>query len=697
MNSTEFFVAEPLPDSVDSRTRAVVEIRGLPLKGQRTDTPALDALIECGDVLTIAIANESACNAYGGSRLRIGLQRSGNDHDLEQVLRAGLPRFSVVTADACDLNLSGGTPLRAPAIEIRTPSPAGFRAQQSTTLTLAAPMDGQILRRVLSAIDMTNDPLQMTIRLGVQPAPALNMNNWGHLDDRARDVLSRYIDAWRVRAVACAPEWFIQGATPRHHSAIERLLCTGVNTERHPQAPTIAPASFILTLLPDAEDIDRGYQRVRHLRPHRARDRSGSVLGHAYGSAAVPLVLDEERRTHHCFIAGGSGTGKSTVMLRLLLEDVGKPHTSVCLIDPHGDLYEDVLDRLPDHRLQDLILLDASDTEFVPALNILDTQGNSDPYVQDLIADELLAVVGKLYDLNLVGGPMFERYVRNAIRLVMETVESPTLQDVVEIFEDRARLEACLERASNPRLERFWRGIALRATGDTAFANMAAYITGKLTRFTDAPRTADIVCARQTKFNMGSAISSGKVVLAKLPVGILGDAAVRLLTTVLLNSIRLAALRRTLTHGSRPPCRVYLDEASYGISHALDSLLCEGRKYNIGVTLSVQTLHQLSDSRQSLLETVLSNCATHLIFRMNGPDAERVARWLEPDLTVQDVQELPDYVAAIRSCEHGVPRVRVVSTLPNPPSRGQRDRTLLRALAQIPYSVRREGCLAEVP
>jgi hypothetical protein len=202
------------------------------------------------------------------------------------------------------------------------------------------------------------------------------------------------------------------------------------------------------------------------------------LQGMALGRDASGGVRDVVRfapadRGRHCYIVGATGTGKSTLLFNMIRQDIDAG-SGVCLIDPHGDLYREVLEAVPERRLSDLVLLDVTDFERAAGINLLECKGPHLAIERNFVVNEMIRIFDRLYDLRQTGGPMFEQYMRNALLLVVETLGNrASLIDIPRVFEDAPFRKRLIGSCRNPYVTGFWSGQAERAGGEASLQNMA--------------------------------------------------------------------------------------------------------------------------------------------------------------------------------------------------------------------------------
>ena len=234
----------------------------------------------------------------------------------------------------------------------------------------------------------------------------------------------------------------------------------------------------------------------------------GVCFGHSVATAS-PLHITTDDRMRHVYICGATGTGKSTLLLDLIRQDLADGQ-GLCVVDPHGDLFWQVLDQVPKRRVDDVIVLDPADEEAVVGLNLLDCGGPLHRVQVNFVVNEMIRIFDRLYNLAVTGGPMFEQYMRNGLLLLLENdIRPQTLLHLPALFEDGKYRSALVKRCRNAAVANFWRYQAERATGEAALNNMAPYITSKLNQFTTNHVMRSIVGQARPRFSVGDAMDHG--------------------------------------------------------------------------------------------------------------------------------------------------------------------------------------------
>lgn len=412
----------------------------------------------------------------------------------------------------------------------------------------------------------------------------------------------------------------------------------------------------------------------------------GVVLGQVgAGRPPRPVRFTPADRTRHCYILGATGTGKSTLLYNLLGQDL-EAGAGVCLLDPHGDLYRQVLAATPPHRLKDVILIEPGDAERAVGINFLECGGPHPQVRMNFITNELIRIFHRLYDLTITGGPIFEQYMRNALLLVMDNeIAGGTLMDVPLLFEDENYRQQLLDRCRNVYTVNFWRRQAEQAGGDASLKNMAPYITSKLNQFTSNALLRPIIGQSRSTVDFRACLDEGRIVLVNLAKGLLGQLDTQLLGMLIIGKLFDAALQRTtVPEGQRRPFFLYVDEAHNFTTETVAHLLAEARKFGLYLTLANQNLTQMGGG---LVEAILGNVGSLLLFRLGVPDAERMAPYVKPELRVRDLEDLPDRQVAARLLLLGAPsRPFVFSTLPPRPAPALDPAAQVQAQADLEWS-----------
>jgi hypothetical protein len=390
--------------------------------------------------------------------------------------------------------------------------------------------------------------------------------------------------------------------------------------------------------------------------PLRTTADKGVVLGDAEQlGAAREVRLDESARFQHVYVVGQTGTGKSTLLLNMILQDI-EDGRGVTIIDPHGPLIDGVLARLPPERSADVVVVDPAYSGKYLGLNPLEVRATGpEAYVayRDRLIDELMDTFSALYDMNITGGPMFEQSFRTFVTLVAGGTAPPAYRPLLPMVA-LAMQDPALARKLGRRLQADDPVTAatletvLAATGDAALRSMAPYVTSKLTRFY-APAAARRMLCQPDCFDFDAIIRERRIVLVQLSRALLGRYAATLIARQIVLRLTLAAVARG-TMPSGTPHFLYVDEFHYIATEQFAELLAEARKFRFGLVLAHQYTSQLvKRGERHVLDAVLGNVGTTVSFRIGAQDAELLENVMTPRVKAADIVGLPDYAAYVRS------------------------------------------------
>lgn len=324
------------------------------------------------------------------------------------------------------------------------------------------------------------------------------------------------------------------------------------------------------------------------------------------------VCLSDKLRSKHVHVIGSTGSGKSTLLLNLIKQDM-ELGSGLCVIDPHGDLIEDVIANVPDKRLQDVILFDPSDSEFPVGFNIL--KANSE-LEKNLLSSDLIATFRRM---STSWGDVMDSVLANAILAFVESRRGGTLFELRRFLIEKDFRDEFLEAIDDPSVHYFWK---------QEFPHLAnkpqASILIRLDSFLRNKLIRNIVCQKESKLNFRVVMDEKKILLIKLSQGLIGEENAHLLGTLLVSKLYQTALSRQ-DSSDRPYFWLYLDEFQHFITPSMESILSGVRKYNLGLHLSHQEYRQIQSRNAEVASSVLSNCSTRVCFRLGDADSEKFA------------------------------------------------------------------------
>lgn len=378
--------------------------------------------------------------------------------------------------------------------------------------------------------------------------------------------------------------------------------------------------------------------------------KEGIVLGkNIYRDVETEARIAPDDRSRHIYVIGKSGTGKSVLLANMARSDILNGD-GVAVVDPHGDLIEDVMAAIPPERAEDVIYFNPSDVERPMGLNLLEYDKKY-PEQKTFVINEMINIFDKLYNLKNTGGPMFEQYMRNAMLLIMDDPESgSTLMEISKVLVDPDFRKYKLSKTTNPVVRDFWQKEAEKAGGDAALANMVPYITSKLNAFVANDMMRPIIGQQNSAFNFRKIMDERKILLVNLSKGRIGDFNSYLLGMVIVGKILMASLSRTdIPKDERKDFYLYLDEFQNFITDSISIILSEARKYRLNLTIAHQYIGQLvKDQDASIRNAVFGNIGTMISFKVGAEDAEFLVKEFAPVFDAYDLVNIDKYNAYVK-------------------------------------------------
>lgn len=343
--------------------------------------------------------------------------------------------------------------------------------------------------------------------------------------------------------------------------------------------------------------------------------------------------IKDKDRLGHIYCIGKTGSGKSTLLLNMAISDI-KRGNGVGIIDPHGDLADELLNYAPKERIQDVIYFNVGDTEYPIVFNPLSDVQEQDRY---MVAATIVTTLKKLWADSW--GPRLEHILRNTL-LSLTYYSKSTLLDIVPMLTNYEFRKQVLYAVSSVSILEFWQREFEPLTAQLK-QEFIAPIINKVGLFTEHPILKSIFGQQQSKFDIRSAMDSKKIFIANLSKGILGEEGTKLLGSLLVSQFQIASLSRaTKPISSRTPFYLYIDEMHSFITKSLTDILSESRKYGLSLFLTHQFVNQLPEDIQ---KSIIGNIGTLICFRIGNADAVVMAKEFFPVFVETDLTNLPQY------------------------------------------------------
>ncbi len=373
--------------------------------------------------------------------------------------------------------------------------------------------------------------------------------------------------------------------------------------------------------------------------------QEGLILGeNIYRGESKLIRIKRDDRRRHIYMIGRTGTGKSYLITNMAIQDIENGE-GICVIDPHGDLIEDILEHVPEKRIKDVILFDPSDVERPLGFNLMEYDPKY-PEQKTFVINEMIKILDKLYDLKQTGGPIFEQYLRHAMLLIMEHPESgATLMEISRVLSDADFRHYKIEHSKNKVVNDFWIKEAEKVGGEGALSNVTPYVTSKLNQFIANDLMRPIIAQQKSSFNVRQLMDEQKIFLVNLCKGRTGDLNAYLLGLIIVGKILMAALSRSdQPQEERKDFYLYIDEFQNFITDTISTILAEARKYKLNLIVAHQYIGQLVQGQDtSIRDAVLGTVGTYLTFKIGVEDAEVLAKEYEPIFTAHDLVNIEKF------------------------------------------------------
>lgn len=374
-------------------------------------------------------------------------------------------------------------------------------------------------------------------------------------------------------------------------------------------------------------------------------------------------------RRRHIYIIGKTGTGKSTLIANQAIADM-RNGEGLAVIDPHGDLSEILLDYIPSKRINDVIYFDPSDKERVASINPLEV---TDPTHGELVASGIVAIFHKLYHYSW--GPRLEYILRNTL-LTLVQQPSATLIDVPRLLTDDRFRQSVIDKMPDDVLKTFWMN-EYAQMNPRLRSEAISPILNKVGQFVTSPTIRGVINTPKSSVNLEDIMNSGKILIANLSQGKLGEDNAALLGAMLITKLQLAAMNRiNIPESERRDFYLYIDEFQNFATTSFIKIMSEARKYRLDLILANQYMAQLDED---LEKAIFGNVGTLISFLVGADDAHHLMREFGGIYTEEDLVNLGKYQIVTKlSIDNATSHPFPAITLPLPHSKNQNRKKVLR-------------------
>jgi len=348
--------------------------------------------------------------------------------------------------------------------------------------------------------------------------------------------------------------------------------------------------------------------------PMIARHGNALLGNNEHAGETVEVRLSPEQRTHHCHIIGVSGTGKSTLLFNLIRQDIENGE-GVAVFDPHGDLIDRICGIIPESRINDVVLVDPSDSEYSVGYNILAAHSELE---KNLLSSDLVAVFERL---STSWGDQMNSVLQNAILAFLESDRRGTIADLRRFLIEPSFRNDFLKSVKDPEIVYYWQKSFPHLSGNKSIGSILTRLDTLLAK----KPIRHMVSQPDNRLDFAHIMDTSKIFLAKLPEGLLGRENSHLLGSLIVSKFQQIAMSRQAQQiTARKDYWIYADEFANFITPSMAEILSGARKYRIGLTLAHHELHQLQRNPE-VASAVMSHPFTRIVFKVGDDDAKKLA------------------------------------------------------------------------
>ncbi|AHB41546.1 hypothetical protein P148_SR1C00001G0756 [candidate division SR1 bacterium RAAC1_SR1_1] len=382
--------------------------------------------------------------------------------------------------------------------------------------------------------------------------------------------------------------------------------------------------------------------------------KDGVLLGaNIYRNNYSPVYMKREDRTRHHYCIGKSGTGKSVFLQTMARQDIWNGD-GICLIDPHGDLAEDVLAYIPKERAKDVIYFDAGNEERPMGLNLYEISNLDEA---DRVVNDATEIFLKMFGPEIFGPRLQEYFKYGSLTLLEDFDDRPTLLDVVRLFTDESYREYKCKKVTNATV-RNWRDKTFASMGDREKQEIIPYLSAKFVSFNTNRLIRNIIGQTKSAFTFEDVMNNRKILIINLSKGRIGELNAQLLGMIIVSKIYTGAMARAkMPEKDRKDFYLYVDEFQNFVSGTFADILSEARKYRLCLIMAHQYIAQLEPAKGlggdgggkgDVKAAVFGNVGTMQSFKVGAPDAEFLEKEYAPVLSGQDIVGIANYKAYIK-------------------------------------------------
>ncbi len=349
-------------------------------------------------------------------------------------------------------------------------------------------------------------------------------------------------------------------------------------------------------------------------------------------------------RALHVYVLGKTGTGKSTLLSNLIIDDIIKGR-GVAVVDPHGDLINDVMEYIPESRINDVVYFSPADRDYPIGFNLLESV---DPEYKNIVASGIVGIFKKIFGESW--GPRLEYILRNVVLGLLD-YPGATMLSIIKVLTDTKFRRGVIEKISDPVIKDFF--LNEYEKYDQKFRTEAvAPIQNKVGQFLSSTIIRNIVGQEESTIDIRKLMDEQKILLVDLSMGKIGEDNSALLGSMLITKIQMAAMSRAdMPKQLRVPFYLYVDEFQNFATDSFAVILSEARKYGLSLMMANQYIAQMPEN---VANAVFGNVGTIIAFRVGAQDAEGLQREFMPVFEANDLINQDNYNIYIKMAIDGI-------------------------------------------
>ncbi|MDO4712870.1 MAG: TraM recognition domain-containing protein [Candidatus Saccharibacteria bacterium] len=378
----------------------------------------------------------------------------------------------------------------------------------------------------------------------------------------------------------------------------------------------------------------------------------GLLIGYnEFRGTKKPIRIGTKDRRRHVYIIGQTGVGKSVLQENMAYQDM-MDGRGFAFIDPHGDLVESLLGKVPKERVEDIIYFNPADMTNPIGMNMFEFDT---PDQKDFLIQEAINMLYSLYDPGRTGivGPRLEHIFRNCALLLMADPAGGTFIDVPKCLIDPEFVKSKLKYVTDPQVIDFWTKEFPASQRSNEAGEVISWVVAKFGPFISNDAMRNIIGQTKSGFDLREIMDNNKILLVNLSKGKMGELNSKLLGIIFVMKFQAAAMSRAdIPEDQRVDFSLYVDEFQNFATDSFESIMSEARKYKLSLIMGNQFMTQLTDK---IREAIIGNVGTVISGRIGVTDAELMVKKFQPVFDVDDLTKLPNFQSITSVMINNVP------------------------------------------